>query len=110
MDYDCKSKMRSFTTNNKVFVRQSGNDSPWIPGTVIGELGDLTYQVQLDMGRIVQRHIDQINVRFSNSSVLSPGFPTPSNEPEAQPVNQRNINLPAPCQSGRIRNPPDHFM
>ena len=62
MDYDCKLKMRSFTTNDKAFVRQSSNDPPWIPGTVIEELGELTYQVQLDMGHIVRWHIDQINV------------------------------------------------
>ena len=62
MDYDCKLKMRSFTTNDKAFVRQSSNDPPWIPGIVIEELGDLTYQVQLDMEHIVRWHIDQINV------------------------------------------------
>ena len=51
-DYDRKSKMRSFSINHKVFVRQSSDDSPWIPGTVIEGLGDLTYRVQLDTGRI----------------------------------------------------------
>ena len=117
-NYDRKSKMRSFSINHKVFVCQSSNDLPWIPGTVIEELGDLTYRVQLGTGRIVRRHTDQIMARFSNSSVsspkepseASPDIPTPSNEPEAQPVNQKNINPPAPHRSGRIRNPPDRFM
>ena len=50
---------------------QSNNDSPWIPGTVAAKLGELTYQVQFDDGRMVRRHIDQIHPRHLEIPVPS---------------------------------------
>ncbi len=60
LNYDRKSRSRNFSVEDLFFAPQSNNDSPWIPGSVAAKLGELTYQVQFDDGRIVRRHIDQI--------------------------------------------------
>ena len=44
LNYDRKSRSRSFSVEDSVFARQSNNDSPWIPGTLAAKLGELTYQ------------------------------------------------------------------
>ena len=38
LNYDRKSRSRSFSVEESVFARQSNNDSPWIPGTVAAKL------------------------------------------------------------------------
>ena len=53
LNYDRKSRLRSFSVEDSVFARQSNNNSPWIPGIVAAKLGELTYQVQFDDGRMV---------------------------------------------------------
>ena len=80
LNYDIKSRSRSFSVEDSVFARQSNNDSPWIPGTVAAKLGELTYQVQFDNGRMVQRHIDQILPRHLEMPVSSPEEIVISNE------------------------------
>ena len=62
LNYDGKSRSRSFSVEDSVFARQSNNDSPWIPGTVAAKLGEVTYQIQFNDGRMVRRHIDQIRL------------------------------------------------
>ena len=49
MNYDRKSRSRSFPVEDSFFARQSNNDSPWIPDTVDAKLGELTYQYSLMM-------------------------------------------------------------
>ena len=71
LNYDRKSRSRSFPVEDSAFARQSNNDSPWIPGPVSAKLGELTYQVQFD-GRMVRRYIDQILPRHLEMSVPSP--------------------------------------
>ena len=72
LNYDRKSRSRSFSVEDSVFARQSNNDSPWIPGTVAAKLGEVTYQVQFNDGRMVRRHIDQIRPRHLEMPVSSP--------------------------------------
>ena len=71
LNYNRKSRLRSFSVEDSFFARQS-NDSPWIPGTVAAKLEELTYQVQFDVGRMVRRHIDQIHPRHLEMLVPSP--------------------------------------
>ena len=72
LNYDRKSRSKCFSVEDSVFARQSNNDSPWMPGSVAAKLGELTYQVQFDDGRMLQRHIDQIRPRHLEMPVLSP--------------------------------------
>ena len=54
LNYDRKSRSRSFSVEDSVFARQSNSNSPRIPGTVAAKLGELIYQVQFDSGRMVR--------------------------------------------------------
>ena len=49
LNHDRKTRTINFLVDT-VFVRQSSDNSPWIPGTVVKKRGDLIYQVQLEDG------------------------------------------------------------
>ena len=61
MNYDRKSRSRSFPVEDSFFARQSNNDSPWIPDTVDAKLGELTYQYSLMM----DIWFDNISIKFT---------------------------------------------
>ena len=54
LNYDRKSRSRSFSVEDSVFARQVNNDSPWTLATEAAKLGEISYQVQFDNGRMVQ--------------------------------------------------------
>ena len=40
-----------------------GRRTPWIPGTIVGQTGPVSFQVQLIDGRIRKRHTDHVHSR-----------------------------------------------
>ena len=111
LNYDRKPKSRSFSVEDSVFA--SNNDSPWIPGTVAVKLGELTYQVQFDNGRMVRRHIDQILPRHLKMPVPSPEeIVIPNEAPFLLDNTTTTVNSePEPVlrRSSRVRHPPDLY-
>ena len=64
MGHDQGTKDRAFSTNDLVFVRNfSTSGNTWLPGTIVGSKGSLVYHIQLEDGRVVQRHIEHIHSR-----------------------------------------------
>ena len=113
--HDRSSRQREFSPLDKVYVRESGKDSPWIPGIVESKQGGLTYEVRLDGDRIIRRHIDQIQPHLVDTTPATedtlasdlPEIPcttTPSNN------HDQVVVVPPVRRSGRIRHPPDRFM
>jgi len=66
--HDRSSRQREFSPLDKVYVHESGKDSPWILGIVESKPGGLTYEVRLDGDRIIRRHIDQIQSRIVDTT------------------------------------------
>ena len=115
-NYDRKSRSRSFSVEDSVFARQSNIDSPWIPGTVAAKLGELTYQVQFDNGRMVRRHIDQIRPRHLEMPAPSPEEIVIPNEAPflfdnttGQPITVNSEPEPVLRRSSRVQHPPDCY-
>ena len=101
---DRKAKARCFSQHEKVFVRETSNDSPWVQGAVESKQGELTYLIRLNDGRIVRRHIEQLrNCSIEDSSETQDTSELDMTLPLFQPV------TPVLRRSSRIRTQPDHF-
>ena len=61
-------KPRQFTIGQKVFVRDYRRDKPkWTDGTIVRDLGPVSYRVQTSDGPIWKRHVDQMRKGTMNS-------------------------------------------
>ena len=58
--HDCHSKLRALFPGSLLKVKNYHDDTKWIPGTVLKKLGPVTYSVDIGDGRMVKRHIDQL--------------------------------------------------
>ena len=61
--HDCRTRERSFLPHANVYVHRAGINSPWIPGMVEERQGTVHYDVRLEDGRQVKRHIDHMQPR-----------------------------------------------
>lgn len=61
--HDRQGKHRSLAPGTPVMVRDYTGSNKWIPGIVIQKLGPVTYHIEIAPGRIVKRHIDQLQLR-----------------------------------------------
>ena len=80
------------------------------------KLGELTYQLQFDDGRMARRHIDQIRPRHLEMSVPSleeivipneAPFPLDNTTGKLTTINSEPERLL--CRSSHVRHPPDHY-
>ena len=55
---------RQFSLEDPVFVRDfAASSQTWLPGTVVGQRGPLSLDVELEDGRVLRRHVDHVRVR-----------------------------------------------
>ena len=76
--HDQKAKLRELTIGQDVMARNYRAGDKWMPGTVIGRRGPLSYTVQMKTGAIWRRHIDQLREHIDRADVNSD--PTSSDE------------------------------
>ena len=76
---------RHFTIGESVYIRNFNTRPQWVSGKIRAPIGNVSYEIVLDDGRICRRHVDHIRKRFdvpSDSPVVDlPSFtitPTPS--------------------------------
>ena len=64
------SKLREFAEGEHVLIMNfsSQNKCKWLPGVVVKRLGSTNYEVQLDSGEKMHRHIDQLLSNETNGS------------------------------------------
>ncbi len=62
--HDKHSKTRQFSTGQPVMIRNFLSKLKWMPGTIKGQQGPVSYEIELDDGRIMKRHVDHIQPRF----------------------------------------------
>ena len=76
-----RSKGESLNVEDTVYVRNFGQGSIWWEGKIINRQGPLTWLVKLTDGRIIQRHIDHIRIRYPvdvDSTLPNVDSPTPA--------------------------------
>ena len=73
--HDQRVKNRAFKVGDTVLVRNFTSGPLWLPGSVVGLRGTLTYDVKLDDSRGMRRHIDHLRSRLP-SVVDDPTDPT----------------------------------
>ena len=64
------SKLREFAEGEHVLIMNfsSQNQCKWLPGVVVKRLGSTNYEVRLDSGEKMHRHIDQLLSNETNGS------------------------------------------
>ena len=60
LSHDTSAKERSFTPNSSVYAHNYAQGQKWLPGHVVETTGPVSYQVELDSGEVVRRHLDQL--------------------------------------------------
>ena len=69
LGHDNSKPLRSFQTGDLVYVENFTSSPPkWMPGKVVKVTGPLSYQVEVESGAVVRRHVD--NVRSRSDTAL----------------------------------------
>lgn len=113
------SKERRFFLREAVLVKNFLHRNSWLPGTVLKQSGPISYQVKLQDGKTIERHVDHLcqyseaytSLRQPNTSPRSSlhdfdSFPSPS-EPTPEPC--RTVVSPRQYPQ-RSRCPPERFV
>lgn len=110
---------RTFPIDTPVYVRNFGQGDTWIPGIVTAKLKSLSYEVELENGKRLRRHLDHIRSRtdtevdtqipsshssttWADSVQSSPDPPGPQVDPPEESSTRR---YPL-----RDRHPPDRLV
>ena len=125
--HDQRAKERSFNPGELVYVRNFGQGTTWMQGTIVQAHGPVAYTVSLEDGRVVRRHLDHIRGREVSNRVpdnsttpnwddtLPATLPVPDSADEAgndQDSDGEIVTESSQTQvrrSNRIRREPDRF-
>ena len=114
--HDQRSKTRCFSAGQLVMIRDFLSKQKWMAGTVKSQRGPVSYEIELEDGRIMRRHIDHIRPRFPSNEPTGntrPRDSTPEFEylvPPSQEVTDRETTQPTRRYPSRDRLPPDRLM
>ena len=121
--HDKHTRARAFQVGDRVYVRNFVGVPTWLEGTILDQIGPVSFQVRLADGRIRKRHVDHVRIRYQEEnampsepivvegpSVLSPTQQSEETVSENGPIvssPQRPDPVLPPRRSGRIQSPPD---
>ena len=120
--HDHHAQERSFTVDDKVFAKNYGNGSPWLPGVIFSKRSDTSLLVKLTDDSVIRRHPDQLRHRsqelahatesFTDDAALDdmlawPELSTPLEPPPSSTNDNQGRTL---RRSNRIRHPPNRFL
>ena len=111
--HDAHARPTEFVMGTRVYAKNFGRGSPWLPGVVQEAKGPVSYTVELEDGRVVRRLVDHVRVRTPTD-----GVPPKADEPDdffPVDIPSPSSDLPvAPAgpsadlwRSSRPRHPPD---
>ena len=61
--HDATARARTFQIGDHVWFKNFGSGEEWIPGSITGKVGNVTFSVQLNNGRIWRSHQDNLRHR-----------------------------------------------
>ena len=121
LDRDKHCKTRNFSEGERVFVKNFGQGERWLSGKIVSQKGPVTFETELDNGRICQWHQDYLRKRSEEEQRV---LPQGNSEEEIvwQTVtqnkwttvtlqNSRDLNLSQTPKDtlNHVRCPPNHF-
>ena len=96
--HDQQAKERVFQKDDPVHAHNFGDGPRWVPGVIIAVNGPCMFEIKLDDGRTVRRHLNQVRLR-TNTTCEQFDEPLPINLPslpveeqEAPEVTQSETN------------------
>ena len=112
--HDQHARSRSFDVDDPVFGKNFADGPTWLPGAIIAIHGPLTYDIQLEDGRVIRRHVDHIQSRTSSprNEIGDDCLPNPTTASIEQPRTSTEQNAPQPelRRSTRVTRLPDRYM
>ena len=117
-DHDRSSRDRKFEPGSLVFVKNFTAGPNWLPGCIRSLRGPLSFEVELDDGRVVKRHVDHVRSRRRAPSMDEPSngdmddVPLPWPPESTEPVDassSESSHSTTPRRSTRTRGPPDRY-
>lgn len=100
LNHDRSKPLRTFEVGDTVFAENFTNTPPkWLPGKVVKVTGPLSYQIELQSGILVRRHVDSVRRRIetdvdtgvSDAQDLSPPSSTTLDHADVDPVTQPDL-------------------
>lgn len=118
LNHDKSTPVRQFQIDDAVYVQDLPSRSTWLPGTVVKIRGLLTYDIELEDGRIVTRHVDNICRQQPQTTSLSSSITTEDdclltavacsdNSSVTEPTDSAAVPL---HHSTRVTHPPNRYM
>ena len=93
VNHDTRTKFRSFSPGNPVFIKNYGYGPKSIPGKIESCTGPLSCTVVIGNGQVVRRHVDQIRKRELNGVIdLEPSIP-------------QAVSIPSPVMPKQVQSP-----
>ena len=86
-----------------VFIRNFGQGSKWWRGTIVNRSGPVTWLIEVDDGRIIQRHTDHIRLRQDSGDIADTTISSESTQEIPVPSSidtQLHENLPIEESAG----------
>lgn len=68
---DTRTMTQNLNGGDCVYARNYSGGPKWLPGQVVQVEGSVLYQVKLDDGRVLRRHIDQLRSCIASSTVTA---------------------------------------
>ena len=118
LNHDKSTPLRQFQIDEAVYVQDLPSRSTWLPGTVVKIRGPLTYDIALEDGRIVTRHVDNLRRQHPQTTSLSSQItteddclPTATACSDHSSVTETTNSATVPLRrSTRVTRPPDRYM
>ena len=115
LNHDKSTPVHQFEIDDAVYVQDLPSRSTWLPGTVVKVRGPLTYDIELEDGRIVTRHVDNVRRQHPQTTSLitteDDCLPTAvscsNNSSVTEPTDSAAVPL---RRSTRATHPPDRYM
>ena len=114
INHDKKARNRTLQVGDTVSVRNFPSGNGWLPGIIEERSGPLSFQIKLQDGRIVRRHIDHIICRSSSELVKTydtwMDLPQISESDITEPTSKTNETVAPPLRrSTRVSVPPERY-
>ena len=112
-------KLRTFVMNDTVYAKNFSTGPKWLPGVITAVKGPLSYEVTLDDGHVIRRHVDHLKSRSPATTpdrTTSAGLPDDW-LPDTSPLESTapsSSSEPTPStggvrRSGRVSVPPERY-
>ena len=116
--HDQHSKECHFKVGDAVFVCNFGTGPNWITGKITACRGPVSFEVELDDGKVVRRHVDHVRrctlpsppprEDCASEDITFPSTLCEAQEPEVNP--DRSKDTPQePRRSTHVRRPPEYY-